>query len=45
VVSAISVVSKFPIKVPLFKVIFGAFEKQWDWGLKSTAFDQRKQCF
>jgi hypothetical protein len=45
VYSAISVVSKFHAEVTLFKVIFGAFEKQWDWGLKSTAFDQRKQCF
>ena len=23
----------------------GRFQKQWDWGLKSTAFARQKQCF
>ena len=41
-VSAISVVSKFHAEVTLFKAIFGTFKKQWNWGLKRTAFEEAK---
>ena len=41
-VSTISVVSKFHAEVTLFKAIFGTFKKQWNWGLKSSAFEEVK---